>query len=422
MRRLLRTGIVIIIMLLVLYIGGYSWDSFTRTLEVKDPSRVFATLARRLPDLSSDDATMPSFGNSDSTEFTFETEDPDLQIGPDTYPTEEINENGLIPAGRIDISYTRILSVGINGQTIDLSTTTSVSFIKWLAANYSAGAEFTYTGEDGEVIDQNATTETEPLIPTPSVAETEDTTETSETTDDSTETTETTQVTPVPTVNPVLVDVADEVTYDDILQDSAHMYALVEDIEVVEELPDYNALVESGDWEAYNRNTFETPVQNYLLGGIRLNRNNYSWMSGHFFNQDDFTFTCPYTGTIITDMDDGKDDDDFGNLDYDHIVPLKSTYIRGAYAWTEEQRNEYAYDQWIGVDVLNSANRSKSDKGPLDYLPTENIEDYCYSWLLICSKYDLVMTEDEIALCEHYILEALSNGEPVEHLGGHYEI
>jgi len=422
MRRLLRTGIVIIIMLLVLYIGGYSWDSFTRTLEVKDPSRVFAALAHRLPDLSSVDATMPSFGNSDSTEFTFETEDPDLQIGPATYPTEEINENGLIPAGRIDISYTRILSVGINGQTIDLSTTTSVSFIKWLAANYSAGAEFTYTGEDGEVIDQNATTETEPLIPTSSVAETEDTTETSETTDDSTETTETTQVTPVPTVNPVLVDVADEVTYDDILQDSAHMYALVEDIEVVEELPDYNALVESGDWEAYNRNTFETPVQNYLLGGIRLNRNNYSWMSGHFFNQDDFTFTCPYTGTIITDMDDGKDDDDFGNLDYDHIVPLKSTYIRGAYAWTEEQRNEYAYDQWIGVDVLNSANRSKSDKGPLDYLPTENIEDYCYSWLLICSKYDLVMTEDEIALCEHYILEALSNGEPVEHLGGHYEI
>ena len=51
-----------------------------------------------------------------------------------------------------------------------------------------------------------------------------------------------------------------------------------------------------------------------------------------------------------------------------------------------------------------------------------SIEDYCYPWLLICSKYDLVMTEDEIALCEQYILEALSNGEPVEHLGGHYEI
>lgn len=422
MRRLLRTGMVIIIMFLVLYIGGYSWDSFTRTLEVKDPSRVFATLVSRLPDMSSGDATMPSFGDSDSTEFTFETEDPDLQIGSDTYPTEETNENGLIPAGRIDISYTRILSVEINGQTIDLSTTTSVSFIKWLAANYSAGAEFIYTGEDGEVIDPNATIETEPLIPTPNVTETEDTTETSETIEESTETTETTQVAPVPTVNSVLVDVTDEVTYDDILQDSAHMYALVEDIEVVEDLPDYSALVESGEWETYDRTTFENPVHNYILGGIRLNRNNYSWYTSPWFNQDDFTYTCPYTGTIIADIDDEDDDDDFGNLDYDHIVPLKSTYLRGAYAWTEEQRNEYAYDQWVGVDVLNSANRSKSDKGPLDYLPTENIEDYCYSWLLICSKYDLVMTEDEIALCEQYILEALSNGEPVEHLGGHYEI
>lgn len=422
MRRLLRTCMVIIIMLLVLYIGGYSWDSFTRTLEVKDPSKVLAPLVNMLPDLSSDDATMPSFNDPDSTEITFGTEDPDLQLFPDTYQTEETNENGLIPGGRIDISYTRILSVGINGQTIDLSTTTSVSFIKWLAANYSAGAEFTYVGEDGEVIDPNATTETEPLIPTPSVTEANETSETSETTEESTETTETTQATPVPTVNPVLVDVADEVTYDDVLQDSAHMYALVEDIEVVEELPNYSALVESGEWVAYDRNTFEKPVQNYLLGGIRLNRNNYSWMSGPFFNQDDFTFTCPYTGNIITDMDDGKDDDDFGNLDYDHIVPLKSAYVRGAYAWTNEQRNEYAYDQWVGVDVLNSTNRSKSDKGPLDYLPTENIEDYCYSWLLICSKYDLVMTEDEIALCEQYILEALSDGEPVEHLGGHYEI
>lgn len=421
MRRLLRTCMVIIIMLLVLYIGGYSWDSFTRTLEVKDPSKVLAPLVNMLPDMSSDDATMPSFGNPDSTEITFGTEDPDLQMFPDKYPTEETNENGLVPAGRIDISYTRIISVGINGQTVDLSTTTSVSFIKWLAANYSAGAEFTYTGEDGEVIDPNATTETESLIPTPSVTETEDTTETSETTDESTETTETTQVTPVPTVNPVLVDVADEVTYDDILQDSAHMYALVEDIEIVEELPNYSALVDSGEWEAYSRDTFEKPIQHYLLGGIRLNRNDYAWMSSPWYNSEDITYTCPYTGTIIENTD-GPDKIDFDTLDYDHIVPLKSAYIRGAYAWTEEQRNEYAYDQWVGVDVLNSANRSKSDKGPLDYLPTKNIEDYCYSWLLICSKYDLVMTEDEIALCEQYILEALSNGEPVEHLGGHYEI
>ena len=131
---------------------------------------------------------------------------------------------------------------------------------------------------------------------------------------------------------------------------------------------------------------------------------------------------CPYTGTIIQDMDDNKQDNDFGNLDYDHIVPLKSTYLRGAKDWTDEQKNEYAYDQWVGVDVLNSANRSKSDKGPCEYLPDINVEDYCYSWLMICSKYNLSMTQEEIDICVNNITIALENGEEVTFLGGSYEI
>ena len=95
-------------------------------------------------------------------------------------------------------------------------------------------------------------------------------------------------------------------------------------------------------------------------------------------------------------------------------------YLRGAINWTEEQQNEYAYNQWIGVDVLNSANRSKSDKGPTEYLPEVNVEDYCYSWLLICSKYNLVMTNAEIDICSKYINNAFLNNEPITHLGGIY--
>lgn len=93
-------------------------------------------------------------------------------------------------------------------------------------------------------------------------------------------------------------------------------------------------------------------------------------------------------------------------------------YIKGAKDWTDEQRNEYAYNQWIGVDVLNSANRSKSDKGPSEYLPEINIEDYCYSWLLICSYYKLDMTQEEIDICVDNITLAIENGETVEFLGG----
>lgn len=113
----------------------------------------------------------------------------------------------------------------------------------------------------------------------------------------------------------------------------------------------------------------------------------------------DFTYTCPYTGKVITDLDDKKEDQDFGNLDYNHIVSLSVVERSCPDWWTEKEKNAYAYNQLVGVNVLNSANRSKSDKGPTDWLPDINRGIYCYSWLVICQKYNLSMTKDEIQLC-----------------------
>lgn len=169
----------------------------------------------------------------------------------------------------------------------------------------------------------------------------------------------------------------------------------------------------------YNRTNFEKPVKSYTLDGKKVNRNDYAWKTSPYFNEADFTYTCPYTGKVITDMDDNKEDNDYGNIDYDHIVPLKSAYLRGASEWTDEQRNAYAYDQSVGVDVLNSANRSKSDKGPAEWLPDINRGSYCYSWLVICQKYNLSMTQEEIDICNAEIEKAIKNGEPVVFMGGH---
>lgn len=68
--------------------------------------------------------------------------------------------------------------------------------------------------------------------------------------------------------------------------------------------------------------------------------------------------------------------------------------------WTNEEKNKYAYDQYIGVDVLNKSNRSKSDKGPSEWLPDKNISAYCYSWLVIASKYNIAMRKVDIKVCE----------------------
>lgn len=413
MKRILKMLAVFAIFLVVLYIGGYSWSSFSRKIEIRNPDVVLAPLRDAIPSSKVD------LLEGDESDFTFATDaDGNIEMTQSTETLPTIAGSGDIdnpfsgndtinPTSQIDLSFTRILSVTINGQTMDLEMTTSASFVKWLSANFNADADISYTDAEGNVlVDTELATETEITEETSEISETTVTTET--------------EITPVPTINPVLVDEV-ELTYDDILSDEAHLYALIEDIEIVDELPNYSDMVASGEWEAYNRTTFENPARNYMLGGIRLNRNNYSWYTSPWFNQDDFTYTCPYTGLVMTEDYDGTVNQDFDDLDYDHIVPLKSAYIRGAWAWTNDQRNEYAYDQWVGIDVLNSANRSKSDKGPLDYLPEVNIEDYCYSWLLICSKYDLVMTQEEVDLCQSYIIEAIRNGETVEHLGGYYE-
>ena len=202
-----------------------------------------------------------------------------------------------------------------------------------------------------------------------------------------------------------------ELTYDNILLDKEHLTVLVDSINIIDELPEY---------DNYDRNDYEQPASSYIINESKYNRNDYAWKTSKWFNEDDFTYTCPYTGTVIHDLDDNKEDQDFGNLESDHIVPLHSTYLRGADKWSKKQKNEYAYNQWVGVDVLNSANRSKSDKGPCDYLPDINVEDYCYSWLMICSKYKLSMTQEEINICVKYINNALNKNEPVEFLGGNY--
>ena len=180
-----------------------------------------------------------------------------------------------------------------------------------------------------------------------------------------------------------------------------------------ESLDELVANIEVGELENltdYNRTSFENPVNSYQLNGQTYNRNDYSWhTSDYLISEDPFQYVCPYTGMTITNEN---------NLDYDHIVPLHSVYLRGGSDWTAEQMNAYAYDQDVGIDVYYSANRSKADKGPAEWLPSTNVGSYCYSWLVICDEYDLVMTQEEIDVCTAQIQQALENGETIEFLGG----
>lgn len=445
-RRIIKILVMCVLFMCLLSLGGYTINSFKSEVHLRDPQEVMSPFFQSLPDLpkgselvknlptyetedgsildnnnSNNGTSTDDSGNGSSLpDFTTDpglsdpggpfsggnnTEDPEISdpgsqvseaditsdpgiddqstptsaTGNDSYTDEDGNlvKKDITLPDTIEISYVRSIKIKLDDKEIELTSKNTAEFIRWLDNNWHADAEISYE-----------------------VDKTEETSEDSSNTQNS-------------SVQNGSVNSTGELVYDTTLANEANLNALVSSINVIDKLPEY---------DDYDRTTYEKPVISYTLDGKKTNRNDYAWKTSPWYNAEDNTYMCPYTGTIIQDMDDNKQDNDFGNLDYDHIVPLKSTYLRGAKDWTDEQKNEYAYDQWVGIDVLNSANRSKSDKGPCEYLPDINVEDYCYSWLMICSKYNLSMTQEEIDICVNNITIALENGEEVTFLGGSYEI
>lgn len=68
----------------------------------------------------------------------------------------------------------------------------------------------------------------------------------------------------------------------------------------------------------------------------------------------------PYTGKTFTDASD---------LDIDHLVPLAWAHARGASAWPDERKREFANWQVNLVPVQSSINREKGARGPDKWLP-----------------------------------------------------
>jgi hypothetical protein len=346
-KTIIKIGIVICLLLGFLWIGGYSWDSFSRKVELKDPVETLSPVG--LPDFPTATDTNSTFDFTANNEITTEATTA-IDIEPKDNNKENTKDNNKeittenSKKSNVELSYTKSYKLTIDGKTIELSSTSTIGLVKWLTQN---------------------------------------------TTDNS-------------------VVVAEEIK-----TDVDYSQTVLTSKEELNNIINSITIKDIKDLDGYKREEFEKPTHSYELNNKKENRNDYAWKTSKWLiSEEPFEYSCPYTGETITDEK---------SLDYDHIVPLGAVYDRGGKDWTNEEKNEYAYDQWVGVDVLNKANRSKSDKSPTEYLPTINVEDYCYSWLLICSKYNLAMSEEEINICKDNIIIALDNGETVEFLGGKYE-
>lgn len=96
-----------------------------------------------------------------------------------------------------------------------------------------------------------------------------------------------------------------------------------------------------------------------------------------------------YTGKYFTNPRD---------LDIDHLVPLKNAHISGASNWSKRKKNRYynylRYDNHL-IAVSKSANRNKSDKSPVEWLPpNEEYQcEYVREWYKIKTDWGLTVEE-----------------------------
>jgi hypothetical protein len=106
------------------------------------------------------------------------------------------------------------------------------------------------------------------------------------------------------------------------------------------------------------------------------------------------TWVSPYDGATWTNPSD---------VDIDHVVALNEAWQSGAYAWSTQQRTNYANDltdERTLLAVTDSVNQSKSDKDPTDWLPplASYRCTYLTNWVSVKARWSLTMDEAEHSL------------------------
>ncbi|MNL04980.1 hypothetical protein D3C87_1255600 [compost metagenome] len=88
------------------------------------------------------------------------------------------------------------------------------------------------------------------------------------------------------------------------------------------------------------------------------------------------------------------------DIEIDHFVPLKNAYVSGAFRWDYKKR--CLYGNFMGnkfhlLPVYKTENRSKSDRGPEEYMPPNRAYrcQYLVQWLKVKLIWDLELTPPE---------------------------
>ncbi|WJL95098.1 cell wall-binding repeat-containing protein [Microbacterium sp. ET2] len=104
------------------------------------------------------------------------------------------------------------------------------------------------------------------------------------------------------------------------------------------------------------------------------------------------TWVSPYDGVTATTP---------AEIEIDHVVALAEAWRSGAWAWDDDQRRAFANDTEVPyalVAASSSANQSKSDHDPAEWLPTNSAYtcEYIVGWVLTKYRWSLSADPAEI--------------------------
>ena len=99
----------------------------------------------------------------------------------------------------------------------------------------------------------------------------------------------------------------------------------------------------------------------------------------------------PYCGFVTTRP---------GDLDVDHMVPLKEAHVSGGFAWDAAKRQAFANalaNPGHLIAVKAGCNRSKGDKDPAQWMPPNRAYwcTYLADWITVKREWSLSMDEAE---------------------------
>lgn len=148
-------------------------------------------------------------------------------------------------------------------------------------------------------------------------------------------------------------------------------------------------------WDNYERTCWN--VREEVLSRDALQDGTLTMLDSNKVRTDDKTQACYVAGGIWIDPFTGEEFSNPEDLDIDHVIALSYANAAGGADWDSDKKRQFAnnlsYNKHL-LAVSASANRSKGDKGPGDWMPP-NEEFHCEYvtiWTKIAAEWGLSVT------------------------------